>query len=153
MVPLRADPVFAATVYPTEPLPVPLAPLAMVIQLVAVEAVHAQPLPAVTATAPLPPVAVGDVLVGSIEYVHGGGGGGGGAAACVTVNVCVAIVRVPVRAEPVLAAMAKPTAPFPEPLAPLVIVSHEALVVAVHAHPLGAVTAIPTPAPPGSATL
>jgi len=89
-----------------------------------------------------------------IEYVQAGGGGGGGGAAadCVTVNVCVAIVIVPVRAAPVLAATAKPTAPFPEPLAPLVIVSHDALLVAVHAHPLGAVTAIPVPAPPGSAT-
>jgi len=132
---------------------VPLAPLLIVIQLVAVVAVHAQPLPAVTATDPLPPAAVGEVLDGSIEYVHCGGGGGGGAADWVTVNVCVAIVIVPVRAAPVLAATVKPTEPFPEPLAPPVIVSHDALLVAVHAHPLGAVTATAVPGPPVSAML
>jgi hypothetical protein len=134
-------------------LPVPLAPLVIVIQLVAVVAVHAQLLPAVTVTDPVASAAVGEVLVGSIEYVHGGGGGGGGAADCVTVNVCVAIVIVPVRAAPVLAATVKPREPSPEPLAPLVIVSQDALLVAVHAHPLGAVTATGVPEPPVSAML
>ncbi len=42
----------------------------------------------------------------------------------------------------VLAATLKPVVPFPEPDAPLLIVNHEALLVAVQAHPLPAV--IPT---------
>jgi len=57
------------------------------------------------------------------------------------VKVCPATVSVPLRALPVLAAMLKPTDPFPVPLAPEVIVSHDALLLAVHAHPLVVVTA------------
>lgn len=40
----------------------------------------------------------------------------------VTLTACPAMLRVPVRAGPVLAAAVKPTVPFPLPLAPLVIV-------------------------------
>ena len=58
-----------------------------------------------------------------------------------TVNVCPATVSVPLRALPVLAATLKPTEPLPEPLVPEVIVSHDALLLAVHAHPLVVVTA------------
>ena len=80
--PLRAAPLFAATVNATEPLPLPLVPLAIVIHDTFEDAVHAHPLLLVTVTVPLPPVASTDWVVGEIEYVHcGGGGGGGGAAA------------------------------------------------------------------------
>ena len=71
-----------------------------------------------------------------MEYVHDGAG-----AAWFTVKVCPAIVSVPLRALPVLAATLKPTVPFPLPLVPEVIVSHDALLLAVHAHPLVVVTA------------
>ena len=54
-------------------------------------AVHVQVFTdAVTPTVPLPTAAVGDALVASSVNVHG-------AAAWVTVNVCPAIVSVPVR--------------------------------------------------------
>jgi hypothetical protein len=57
------------------------------------------------------------------------------------VNVCPATVSEPLRALPVLAATLKPVVPFPDPLLPEVIVSHDALLLAVHAHPLVVVTA------------
>ena len=58
IVPLRAAPVFAATLNPTLPLPLPLAPLVIEIHAALLEAVHVQLLPlAVTATDPAPPVA------------------------------------------------------------------------------------------------
>ena len=53
-----------------------------------------------------------------------------------TVNVCPAIVIVAVRVtEPVFAATLKPTFPLSVPEPPLVIVSHAALLTAVHAQP------------------
>jgi hypothetical protein len=58
MVPVRADVVaFAATLKLTAPVPEPLDPLVIVIQLAESVAVHAQPLPAVTLKDPLPPSA------------------------------------------------------------------------------------------------
>jgi hypothetical protein len=52
--------VFAATVNATVPLPVPELPPLTVIQAVLLAAVHVQPLPAVTPTAPLPAADVND---------------------------------------------------------------------------------------------
>jgi hypothetical protein len=77
-------------------------------------------------------------VVGAIDNVHGDAT----AAACVTVNVCPATLRVPVRCVPALAAMLYPTTPFPFPVAPDVTVIHVALLAAVHAQPDPAVTAI-----------
>jgi len=72
--------------------------------------------------------------------------------ACVTVNVCPAIVNVPVRGFEVgFAAAEKVTRPFAVPDAPLVIVSQLALLVAVHVHPLAAPTVM-EPDPPTEAT-
>jgi len=65
----------------------------------------------------------------------------------VTVNVCPAIVRTPVRVFPESAATLNLTVPFPLSLAPDVIVNHAASLVAVHAHPPGADTAT-SPSPP-----
>ena len=42
--------------------------------------------------------------------------------------------------------------PLPDPLAPLVTVSHAALLVAVHVHPVGAVT-VTAPLPPPATML
>jgi hypothetical protein len=61
---------------------------------------------------------------------------------CDTVNVRPAIVRVPVLAAPGLSVTEMNTLPLPVPLAPLRIVMNDALDVAVHAQPLGAVTVI-----------
>jgi hypothetical protein len=153
--PLRAAPVFDATLNETEPLPVPLAPPATVIQAALDVAVHAQLAPVVTATVPLPPVESTFWLDGEIEKVHAGGGGGGGgggaAAACDTVNVWPAIVSVPLRAAPLFVATAKLTVPFPLPDAAPLIEIHEAFDAAVHAQPLPAVTAT-EPLPPLAST-
>jgi hypothetical protein len=69
-----------------------------------------------------------------------------------TVNVRPAIVAVPVRAVvAVLAATDIATVPFPEPLAPLVIVSQDAPLVAVQAQPARLVTDTLAAWPPASA--
>jgi hypothetical protein len=60
------------------------------------------------------------------------------------------MVRMPVRAAPVLAAAAKVTDPLPLPLVPDVMVSHNALLAAAQGHPAPAVTAIGAPAPPAT---
>jgi hypothetical protein len=82
--------VYGATEYVTVPLPLPLAPEVIVIQLALLAAVQVQPVGAVTFTLPNPPMARKDCLAGTITYVQG-------APACVTVNVCPPIVTVPVR--------------------------------------------------------
>ena len=51
-------------------------------------------------------------------------------AACVTVNVCPAMLDVPVRCAPVFAAAVNVTLPLPEPDAPEEMVSHGAPLVA-----------------------
>jgi hypothetical protein len=73
------------------------------------------------------------------------------AANCVTVKVAPAIVSVPVRLEAtVLAATSNVTEPLPDPVAPPVRVIHAALLAAVHAQPVAAVTLAP-PLPPAAA--
>ena len=63
------------------------------------------------------------------------------AAAWLTVKVWPAMVAVPVRAVvTVLAATDRATVPLPLPLAPLVTVSQDAVLAAVHAQPVGLVT-------------
>ena len=65
-----------------------------------------------------------------------------------TVNVCPAIVRAPVRVLfPDRDSTLNLTVPFPVSLAPEVIVNHAAPLVAVQAHPLGADT-VTSPSPP-----
>jgi len=59
--------VFAATVKPTVPLPLPLAPDVIVTHAADVVAPQEQPAPAVTAIDPEPPLAAIDWLVGLIE--------------------------------------------------------------------------------------
>lgn len=68
-----------------------------------------------------------------------------------TTNVRPPMDSVPLRAGPVVGATANWTVPFPFPLPPLVIVIHDALLVAVHSHPAPVVTAT-VPAPPVCAT-
>lgn len=99
MVPVRElAAVFAARLIVTVPLPLPLAPATIVIQDVELDAVHAQPLVAVTVTLSVPPPCPTDTLDGLMLYAQG-------CPACVTVNVCPPIVIVPVLGElPVFAA-------------------------------------------------
>jgi hypothetical protein len=56
-VPDLPDPVVAATLNWTTPLPLPLAPSVTVIQSALLAAVHEQPAAAVTLTVPVPPLA------------------------------------------------------------------------------------------------
>lgn len=67
MVPERAPPVFAATLYATAPVPVPRAPDVTVIHESLLDAVQAHAGPALTATEPVPPVAAADALAEPIE--------------------------------------------------------------------------------------
>ena len=145
-VPVRLDAiVFTPTLNPTVPLPDPVAPLVTVIHAALLAAVHAQPVATVTPLLPVPPDAANDWPVGAMD-------GEQGAAACVTVKVAPAIVSVPVRLDAtVFAATVNPTVPFPEPVAPLVIVIHATLLTAVHEHPVATVTAL-LPVPPDAAS-
>lgn len=144
IVPDRVDPVVAAAVNPTVPDPLPLAPEVMVIHGAPLDAVHAHPAPAVTATLPLPPDDGIVCVSGEMAYVQPW--------PWTTVTVWPPTVRDPVRAGPDVAATAKVTVPEPFPLAPPVIVIHGALLVAVHAQPLAVFT--PTvPVPPPASTL
>ena len=127
------------------PFPVPLPPDVIVIHESPLLAVHAHPLVVETATEPVPPGASTSTLFGDTENWHCGTT----TAACVTVNVCEAIVMVPVRDPPVFAATAKATEPLPLPVALDVI--HDALLAAVQAQPLPADT-FTVPAPPVAGT-
>ena len=61
---MRAAPLFAATLYATEPLPLPEEPLVMVMNETLLPAVQAQPAGAVTLTLPAPPDVPYDADVG-----------------------------------------------------------------------------------------
>jgi hypothetical protein len=106
-------------------------------------AVHAHEAGAVTATVLAPPSTTTCLLVGAMAYVQATA-----AAAWLTKKVWPAMVMVLVRAAPLLAATLKLTAPLPLPAAPLVTVIQGALLTAVQAQPVPAVTAIGVPAPP-----
>ena len=80
---------FAATVYATVPLPVPLSPLVTVIQDASLAPVQAQPVVVVTAVVNDPPAAAAGCAFGEIVKLQ--------VPLCVTVSVCPAIVSVPVR--------------------------------------------------------
>jgi hypothetical protein len=131
----------------TTPFPVPDAPLAIEMNDELVTAVHVHDAAdAVTLTATVPPAASIVTVSGEIEKVHG-------AAACVAVNVCPAIVTVPLRASAVLAANDSETVPLPVPLAPDAIVTHAALDAAVQAHVDADAVTVTDPLPPDAATL
>jgi hypothetical protein len=66
-VPVRAPPVFAATLKPTAPFAVPVAPDVIAIHASLLVAVHAQPAPAVTVTVPVVAAAPTFWLEGAIE--------------------------------------------------------------------------------------
>jgi hypothetical protein len=118
----------------TVPLPLPLAALVREIQASLLRAVHAHPAGVVTLDEPVPPSAATDWLAGVIEYEHG-------APAWVTVNVCPAIVNVPVRtAVPGFASIPNGTVPLPLPVVAPDSVNQVALLEALQVHPVAAVT-------------
>ena len=126
-------------------MPLPLAPVLTVIHVALLLAVQVQPVAAVTVTVPEPAADVTLADAGDTVGAHG-------TAACsVTVNVDPAMVSVPVRlVVPVLAALLNVTVPDPEPDAPALTVIHAALLTAVHAQPVPAVTML-LPGPPAAA--
>ncbi len=136
-VPVRGDvDVFAAMENATAPFPLPPVPDVMVIQEALLVAVHVQPASVVTVLLPEVAAAPGVSDVGETVKVQG-------TPACVTVTVWPAMVSVPVRGDvAVLAAMENATVPLPLPLAPDVMVSQEALLVAVHVQPAVVVTVL-----------
>src|SRR5687767_6363668 len=95
-------------------------------------ACHSQPICVVTATVKLPPNAGTDWLCGASVAEHG---------TCVTVNVCPAMVSVPVRVELPVDDTSNLTDPLPVPLLPESMSSQPTFSVAVHAHPEPADTA------------
>jgi hypothetical protein len=104
-------------------------------------AVQLHPLWVVTLTLPVPPYELNDLLVGEIAKVQD-------IPCWVMVNVCPAIVRVPVLwLVDVLAETEYPIVPLPLPLLPEVIVIHDTLLVAVQEHPLWEVI-LTLPEPP-----
>ena len=136
---------FAATLKLVEPLPVPLGPLVTEIHGTLATAVQPQPGVAVMVAEPVPPLAGGDRVLGVIENVHP-------TPACVTVKVCPAIVKVPMRCVPFGFALAlKLVEPFPEPLVGVVMVSQLSLLARVQSQPVGSVNA-DDPVPPVAAT-
>ena len=143
-IPVRDPPVVAAAVYCTVPFPLPLAPEEMVSHGMLLVAVQAHPAALVTATLPLLPSA-GTLAEGAASTTEQ-------PLPCVSVKVCPAMVIVPGRAPPEVDAAVYCTVPLPVPLAPDVMVIHEALLVAVHAQPLPPVTAT-LPDPPDAPTL
>jgi hypothetical protein len=104
----------------------------------------AQPHPSAVRTSkvPDPPLAGADVEEDERTNVH--------PCPWLTVNVRPAIVSVPERPGPVVAAALNVKLPFPVALAADVIVSHAAWLVAVQAHPAPALTAT-EPLPPDGA--
>ena len=145
-VPVRADAFgLDATLKPTGPLPLPLAPFVTVIQLSLLAADQSQPAPEVTVVEPVPPAAATDKLFDEIANVHP-------AAACVTVNVWPATVSVPLRGDVLgLADALNATLPLPLPVAPPVTVNHPvSLLTPVQAHPVDAVTFVEPVAVPAA---
>ena len=136
-------PVLAATLNPTVPEPEPDAPLVRVIQEVLLLADQAHPDAAVTVLLPVPPSSANVAVVGETLNVQL-------AADWLTLNVVPAIVSDPFRlVVAVFAATLNPALPDPEPDAPLVTVIHDALLLAFHAQPAPAVTAL-VPVPPAA---
>lgn len=113
-------------------------------QLPLLDAVHAQPVADDTPTVPVVAAAPTERLIG-VNVVEQP------AATCETVNDRPAMVTVPLRGDAAgLACTLNATLPLPEPLAPPVTLSHDALLTAVQPQPPGATTLVDT-APPAAA--
>ena len=127
------------------PLPAPLAPLVIVIQLSFAVAAQAHEPPADTATLPLPPVAASACVLGLMEYAQL-------CAPCVRVTVCPAIEAVPLLEPPLVGSTLRTTVPLPVPLAPDATAIQAASLVAVQPH-AGPVVTDTLTLPPVAATV
>ena len=128
---VRAGPAVAATAKVTVPPPLPLVPDVTVIHGALLVAVQVHPLAVLTPTVRVPPPASTLCVSGDTSKAQPGD--------CVTVNTWPAIVAVPVRGGPVVAATVKLTAPLP---VPELVASEIQLtsLAAVHGHPDAVVT-------------
>jgi hypothetical protein len=142
-VPVRVGPVVGATAKATVPAPLPLAPDVIVIHGALLDAVHPQPAAVLTTIVPAPPPGFVVWLSGETSKPQPGD--------CVTVNGSPAMVSVPVRVGPVVAATVMPTTPLPVPDA-VVSDTQFTLLEAVHTQPGAAVTAtlVDPPAEPAA---
>lgn len=126
-------------------LPDPVLEPLNVIQDVPDEAVQAHVESVVTVMVPVAPPGGAVTVRGETEYVHV-------APASLTTKLWPAIVSVADRdCVVVLDAAVNPTLPEPLPVAPLVIVTHDAPLVALHVHPAVVVTET-VPLPPFAAS-
>src|SRR5258706_527691 len=124
------------------PLPLPLAPPVICIHPTLLTAVQLQPVGAVTLTLPDPPLGPKEPDVADSEDVQE-------TPDSVTVNVCPAIVSVPVSPLALLLELTEnETVPLPVPDAPDVTDTKPELLTAVQPQPDGAVTfTLPVPPP------
>ena len=130
-VPTRCDvEVFAVALKVTVPLPLPLAPLLMVSHPALLVAVHVQPVAAVTLVVDDPAAEVSVRDVGETPKVQEMPLSADGD------RLAGDRERADALDVDVLAAALKVTVPLPLPLAPPLMVSHPALLVAVHVHPV-----------------
>jgi hypothetical protein len=107
------------------------------------ELVQAQVEAVVTVIVPLPPPAATETRTGATENEHD-------ALGSVMTKLCPAMVSVTVRATLVVfAAAVNPTVPKPVRFVPLEMVTHEAGLEALHAHPAPVVT-VTKPVPPAA---
>jgi hypothetical protein len=145
-VPAREPPVFGSIESWTAPLPEPRSPDVTLIQGTLLVDDQLQPAVAATFTVVVPPCDGAWNCSGEIVKAH--------APAWWTVNVRPAIVSVPSRATPECDPAKNDTVPLPVPLAPDVIDSHPALLVAVQLQvpPVLTVT-LPFPPLPGTVWL
>ncbi len=112
-------------------VPDPLPPDTTVIHVSPLDADHAQPAPAVTVTVRVPPLRSTVWVRGVTSNEQPGD--------WVTVTICPAMVSVPVRVGPFVAAIVNPTVPGPAPDAVATVIQLTALD-AVHGQPAPAVT-------------
>ena len=138
---VRTSPVFGVTLTATVPFPVPLAPEVIDSHdaLVVADQVHSFIVATVNGPA-APPFDAIEAVVGFTEYEQNAG-----LKSWLIETVCPAITSVPVRDAPLLAATLKVTVPLPLPLLRPVNEIHDALLLADHSHPDGAVIDVESP--------
>lgn len=147
IVPVRADPVEAATENSSSPFPLPDAPATIWIQGTVDVAVHEHPAAAAIAIFPVPPSAGIAVLSGAMRKAH----------ACDwdTVTVWPATVTVAVLGAPLVGATDSVTVPVPASVAGPLTVIHGTPLEADHGHPAAEATrtaTVPPAAPTAYAT-
>ena len=126
MVPVRGGPSVGGTRTLTTPGPLPLLPLAIVIQPVWLSATHGHAAAVCTGTSAEPPAELTLNDVTPVAYVQ--------PIPCVTWTLWPAMVSVAAREGPVVGATSKTTFPSPGPFRPPTMVIHEAPSVADHVH-------------------